>query len=268
MKNAQSAIENNNKLPNSSNTRKAQSASLEGNYTVIEAYNNKLNQMSDKQKVLNKLLIEQYQNLTHSTEELAKQIDLEEQKSKEQKKKLIGQRTKNDNYNESGAREAFENIEKTAKSYGKEIKELTSAEGSAIDTNGDKALEAWQNFNDGIKGSIEELSAMGIDTKGLQKYSEGLVKIQDDSAALQIALDKIKTAARETADTLAFGAGNTINWSQAIVSAASMMGSVVTAIGSVNTIWETLNNQDLSGFEKITTVISTLSMTIGVLSMA
>lgn len=40
---------------------------------------------------------------------------------------------------------------------------------------------------------------------------------------------------------------STLDYGQAILSAASMIGGVVTAINSVKSVWETITDPDLSG---------------------
>lgn len=61
---------------------------------------------------------------------------------------------------------------------------------------------------------------------------------------------------------------STLNYGQAILSAASMIGGVVTAINSVKSVVTTLSDPDTSGWEKFCAVLTAAGTAIGVLSTA
>jgi hypothetical protein len=61
------------------------------------------------------------------------------------------------------------------------------------------------------------------------------------------AQEQLGQSSGNLAEKMSKVSNSTLDYGQAILSAASMIGGVVTAINSVKSVWETITDPDLSG---------------------
>ena len=78
-------------------------------------------------------------------------------------------------------------------------------------------------------------------------YGKQLNSLETSTNNYTNAQKQLDQSSVNLAEKMSTVSNSTLNYGQAILSAASMIGGVVTAVNSVKSVWETITDPDLSG---------------------
>lgn len=200
--------------------------------------------MTDKQKTLNKLSIELYKTEGKKVEQLAEEVDKEQEKLDLIKKQALtdaGSSARNIKKVQS----AQKNIEKAYDVYQGKIKGIEDSDNAKDLADRNKAYNKYQEkiLTAAVKGAGDNDKVLD----DLLAYGNGLDSLREKTDNYNSAQNKVTADGKKLAEGFNNQKLSALNYGQAILSAASIIGGVVTAINSVKSVWETITDPDLSG---------------------
>ena len=147
--------------------------------------------------------------------------------------------------------------------------ELNKLADSLDDANNDSAKlnEIWQKIKATMASVVDDEIAKAADTLGASKeeveeyaqaYEDNLIAKAKDEQANKT-LEKSNEDVQKSIEN---AKGAQKEWSDIFVAGVSAATSFASALSMIGGIWDTLSDPDLSGWEKFTTVLTTLSMLI------
>ena len=112
--------------------------------------------------------------------------------------------------------------------------------------------------NDNKKGIVQ----LGVDSKKVDKLIDSYYKEEKANKKSKKATEDANKAREQTSKSIEKSQGAQKKWSDTLVQSAQSVSSVVMGLSSLGAAWETLQNPDISGWEKVTSVLMSLSMGI------
>lgn len=199
--------------------------------------------MTDKQKELNKISFELYKTEGKKVEQLAEEVDKEQEKLD-----LIKEQALTDASGVENIKNVQNAQKKIKEAYNKYKESIKGKENSDKAEDLDKRNEAYNKYKEEILTAA--VDGAGNDNKVLDDllaYGDGLDSVGDKLDVYNSAQEKTTKVGKELEEGFNNQKLSALNYGQAILSAASMIGGVVTAINSVKSVWETITDPDLSG---------------------
>ena len=178
------------------------------------------------------------------------------------------------NINEDSIAEVFKKINgDTSKGWNivsasqiKEVRTLSQGlKGLEQDT---EAYQAQLNAISGVMGRVNEQiqehasTITGASVAEIKNYAKNVDQVAKATKEKNKATEESKKINQDLKNTIKNAKGAQQSWSDTLVAGANAAMSFASALSMIGGIWDTLQNPDLSGWQKFTTVLTTLGMLI------
>ena len=245
---------------------------LKNEQKLMDEYNKKLDLMTDKQKTLNKLSIELYKANGKNVEQLGREVD-EEEKKLELIKKEIMQNSKTGDTKKDTNRQtlkiAGEKIEEKYKEFQEAIQEANDNPNLTNEAKEGIISAAYDEYE--TKLNIIATNVAKGNTKlnnGLVSYGRQLDVVSEKTKQFNEAQKNQEEVGKKVEENFEDQSKSALNYGEAILAAASMIGGVVTIINSLKSAFTVISDPDASGWEKFGAIITTVGVTLGTLATA
>lgn len=170
----------------------------------------------------------------------------------------------------SDADEQFQNLEKAIRSAGKELGYTddqieniltnikTDSQQAAIEV--EKLMKLLSGKSGNLQGQMQ--SSVGVTAGTAKNIANGyrdIAAAAKEKSAAELQADKVQQAALERMKS---AKGAISDWATGVTAAASTVFSLVSILNAAKGAFDALTNPDLSGWEKFTTVLSSLAMVV------
>ena len=178
------------------------------------------------------------------------------------------------NINEDSIAEVFKKINgDTSKGWNivsasqiKEVRTLSQGlKGLSQDT---EEYQAKLNAISGVMGRVNEKiqehasTITGASTAEIKNYAKNVDEVAKATKEKNRATEESKRINKDLKKTIKEAKGAQQSWSDTLVAGASVAMSFASALSMIGGMWDTLQNPDLSGWQKFTTILTTLGMLI------
>ena len=241
----------------------------------------KANQMNEYELAGNKALLERIKLLTDIRTKTAQQLEnVQTQKSDAVMEGRIAIAQRFSNHNEKYKKNA---IDQTAKSYQKNIEVLKQKTQEKINLQNqikqkqikDKdyqisAEESTQlaKINEVIEARSKQIDKL-TEIEGLgEKISQGIQKELNLDQQIKQETEEIKEGKEDLTKKINDSTGAQATWADGLVATSQVITGTLTAVSALSSAFDALNDPDLSGMEKLQTVVMSLASAIPMLTMA
>ena len=173
---------------------------------------------------------------------------------------------------ELGALEAKKkSIGKLDEQQEKRLKDL-SAKYNSLNAAQSQVTASAKNFEKATSGNIktvgEQIDALGLSSEKAAALKASMEKAGHGMASGALSGEQLKKVLKENGIVIDELNAKPITFGQSITAAARTLSSVGMALSSLRGMWNTLNNEDATFFEKLISVMTTLGMVIPAVTTA
>lgn len=199
--------------------------------------------MTDKQKELNKISIELYKTEGKKVEQLAEEVDKEQEKLDLIKKQALT-KARGDGSVEK-VKKAQEEIEQAYNDYQEAVKGTENSDKTEDLEKRNKAYDTYQEkvLNAAVTGAGDNNEVLDK----LLAYGNGLDSLREKTDAYDSAQKKANENGKVLADKFDALDNSALNYGEAILAATSMIGGFVTSVNAIKSVFTILSDPDTSG---------------------